>query len=170
MLQHLSAISGETNSLNQMLYLECKTFLPDHNLNYTDKVSMASGIEVRVPLLDVDLVELCTKIPPQLKQNAMVGKYIFKKAMEPFLPKEVIYRPKSAIAAPLRTWLLHDLKELVQDTLSTEKINRRGWFSPKAVHQLIKDNEANKVDAAYTIWAMVSLEIWASLFIDNKYE
>src|SRR3989339_402967 len=166
MLQHLSAIPGEKNRLNQMLYLESKTFLPDHNLNYTDKVSMASGIEVRVPLLDIELVELCTRIPPQFKQNAMVGKYIFKKAMEPYLPHGVIYRPKGAIAAPLRTWLAHDLKELVHDTLSAERINKRGWFNQKAVQRLIEDNEANRVDAAYTIWALVSLEIWASLFLD----
>ena len=168
MYNHLAAIQGEKDSLNRMLYLECKTFLPDHNLNYTDKMSMAFGIEVRVPLLDIDLVNLCTRIPPYFKQNAMTGKYIFKKSMEPFLPHEVIYRPKGAIAGPLRVWLLNDLREMVHDFLSVERIKRRGWFDYKAIHKLIKDNESMKIDASYPIWALVALEIWASLFLDHS--
>jgi len=169
MHKHLAAIPDEKEPLNRMLYLECKTFLPDHNLNYTDKVSMASGIEVRVPLLDIDLVQLCAKIAPNLKQNGMIGKYIFKKAMEPFLPRELIYRPKSAIPGPLRIWLLNDLREMVHDFLSAERINRRGWFDYNAVQKLIKDNESGKIDASYTIWALVSMEIWANLFLDRSY-
>lgn len=170
MYKHLAAIPDEKEPLNRMLYLECKTFLPDHNLNYTDKVSMASGIEVRVPLLDIDLVQLCTKIAPNLKQNGMVGKYIFKKAMESFLPHELIYRPKAAIPGPLRIWLLNDLREMVHDFLSAQRIKQRGWFDYKAVQKLIKDNESGKIDASYTIWAMVSIEIWASLFLDRYYK
>lgn len=169
MHNHLANIPDVKSSLNRMLYLECKTFLPDHNLNYTDKMGMASGIEVRVPLLDVDLVRLCARMSPKLKQNKLVGKYIFRKAMEPFLPHEVIYRPKSAIPGPLRTWLLNDLREMVNESLSTERIKRRGWFDTKAVQKLIEDNEAMKIDASYPIWAMVSMEIWASLFLDRSY-
>lgn len=169
MYNHLANIPNVKEPLNQMLYLECKTFLPDHNLNYTDKMSMAYGIEVRVPLLDINVVRLCGMIPAYLKQNAMTGKYIFKKAMEPFLPHEVIYRPKAAIPAPLRIWLQNDLKEMVYDILSPERIKRRGWFDHKAVHKLIKDNEHKRIDASHSIWAMVSMEIWASLFLDRSY-
>ena len=166
---HLTNIPNVKNPLNRMLYLECKTFLPDHNLNYTDKMSMAHCIEVRVPLLDTDLVRLCGRISPHLKQNAMTGKYIFKKAMEAFLPHEVIYRPKAAIPGPLRIWLKNDLREMVRDVLSPVRVKRRGWFDHNAVQKLIEDNESAKIDAAYSIWAMVSMEIWASLFLDRSY-
>ncbi|MDP8293124.1 MAG: asparagine synthase (glutamine-hydrolyzing) [Candidatus Orphnella occulta] len=167
MKEHLAAIPDEKNKLNRMLYLDSKTFLPDHNLNYTDKMSMAHGVEVRVPLLDVNLVNLCTRISPHLKQNGLMGKYVFRKSMEPFLPHDVIYRPKGAIPGPLRNWLLSDLKPMVHDMLSEERIKRRGWFNYKAVHKLISDNESMKIDASYPIWAMVSMEMWANLFLDR---
>jgi asparagine synthase (glutamine-hydrolysing) len=169
MQNHLANIPDVKSSLNRMLYLECKTFLPDHNLNYTDKMGMAFGVEVRVPLLDIDLVRLSARISPKLKQNRLISKYIFRKAMEPFLPRDVIYRPKSAIPGPLRVWLLNDLREMVHDRLSPERIAMRGWFNPKAVQKLIEDNEAMKIDASYPIWAMVSMEIWARLFLDRSY-
>lgn len=169
MNNHLVNIPTVKDPLNRMLYLECKTFLPDHNLNYTDKMGMASGVEIRVPLLDIDLVRLCTKISPHLKQNGITGKYIFKKAMEPFLPHEVIYRPKAAIPSPLRIWLQNDLREMVRDILSPARLKRRGWFDHKVVLKLIEDNESSKIDASYSIWAMVSMEIWASLFLDRSY-
>jgi asparagine synthase (glutamine-hydrolysing) len=167
--KHLAKIPNIKNRLNRMLYLECKTFLPDHNLNYTDKTGMASGVEIRVPLLDIDLVRLSTRIHPNLKQHARLGKYIFKKAMEPYLPREVIYRPKSAIPSPVRTWLLGDLKEMVYDILSPHNNKKRGWFKPQAVQKLLTDNEKMKIDASYSIWAMVCMEIWARLFLDRCY-
>lgn len=169
MEKHLAKIPNIKEPLNRMLYLECKTFLPDHNLNYTDKMGMASGVEIRVPLLDIDLVRLSTRIQPNLKQHSRLGKYIFKKAMESYLPREVIYRPKSAIPSPVRTWLLGELKEKVADILSPKNIIKRGWFNPKAVQKLLKENEEMKVDASYSIWAMVCMEIWAELFLDRSY-
>jgi asparagine synthase (glutamine-hydrolysing) len=169
MRNHLANIPGVKNPLNQMLYLECKTFLPDHNLNYTDKMGMASGVEIRVPLLDIDLVRLSTRISPNLKQHARLGKYILKKAMEPYLPHEIIYRPKAAIPSPVRTWLLGDLKEFVHDILSPHNIRQRGWFNPNTVQKLLEDNESMKIDASYSIWAILSMEIWARLFLDRSY-
>lgn len=167
MSSHLENVLDVRNPLDRMLYLEGKTFLPDHNLNYTDKMGMAFGVEVRVPLLDIDLIGLCTKISPKLKQNKMVGKYIFRKAMEPFLPREIIQKPKGAIPSPLRKWLLSDLRDMVHDMLSKERIKRRNWFDYKNVQKLIEDNESMKVDATYSIWSMVSMEIWADMFLDH---
>ena len=93
------------------------TSCADHNLNYTDRAGMAAGVEIRVPLLDLDLVRFATRVPARLKQRGRVGKAIFKQAMEPYLPHEVIYRPKSGFGAPLRRWLRHELRATVADTL-----------------------------------------------------
>src|SRR5262249_21201594 len=107
--QSLDRIPSEPDVLNRMLYLELKHFLPDHNLNYTDKMSMAQGIEVRVPFLDLDLVQLGVRLPPQAKRHGLHPKALLKRAMAPLLPSETLRRPKTGFGAPLRHWLRHDL-------------------------------------------------------------
>ncbi|MDP6719831.1 MAG: asparagine synthase C-terminal domain-containing protein, partial [Pirellulaceae bacterium] len=101
----IGRIPNESNRLNRMLYLETKHFLPDHNLNYVDKMSMAHGVEVRVPLLDLDLVNYVTSLPPHEKQRGTQGKWIFKKAVAPLLPNAVLRRSKTGFGAPLRRWI-----------------------------------------------------------------
>ena len=165
--QTLSRISEEKNPLNRMLYLEAKHFLADHNLNYTDKMGMAAGVEVRVPLLDRELVNFATRIPPYLKQRGRVGKYIFKRAMEPYLPHEVIYRPKSGFGVPLRQWLHGDLRELVLEMLSGRSLKNRGLVDPKSVKKLIDDDYSGKIDASYTIFSLMCIEWWQRIFLDK---
>jgi asparagine synthase (glutamine-hydrolysing) len=168
LLDSLTRIAAEKNSLNRMLYLEGKHFLADHNLNYTDKLSMAAGIEVRVPLLDPDLIQFAAQIPAKFKQKGNTGKAIFKKAMEPYLPKSIIYRPKSGFGAPLRRWLHNELQEYVHDTLSEASLKRRGIFDPKAVTQLLHWDKQGRVDASYTIFSLLCIEIWAKIFVDTR--
>jgi asparagine synthase (glutamine-hydrolysing) len=153
--------------LQRMLALEQRFFLADHNLLYTDKMSMAVGVEVRVPFLDNDLVRLANSLPPGLKQRGAEGKWVLKKAMEPYLPHNVIYRPKTGFGAPLRHWLRHELREWVGDMLSAETLRRRGLFNPRAVAALITDDQAGRVDAAYTILGLVCIEIWCREFMDK---
>lgn len=167
LLQSLEEIPREKEALNQMLYLEARHFLADHNLNYTDKTSMKSGVEVRVPLLDINLVEFAAKIPTQMKQNGRLGKAIFKKAMEPYLPKDIIYREKTSFGAPLRKWIQKDLKEMLDDLLSEKSLSTRGLFDFENVNNLIKLNNQRKVDGAYTIFSLVCIELWCRIFIDR---
>lgn len=154
--------------LQRMLALEQRYFLADHNLLYTDKMSMAAGVEVRVPFLDNDLVRLANALPPEIKQRGAEGKWLLKKAMEPYLPLEVIYRPKTGFGAPLRHWLRHELREWVGDMLSAGTLRRRGLFDPKAVAALVADDRAGRVDAAYTIFGLVCIEIWCRRFIGGS--
>ena len=166
MQDFLEPIIADTPSLDQMLALEQRFFLADHNLIYTDKMSMAVGVEVRTPFLDLDLVEFSAKIPNRLKQKGSIGKWVFKKAMEPYLPKDIIYRPKTGFGAPLRTWIKNDLREMLKDLLSSDSINKRGLFSAKAVQQLIVDNDNGKIDASYTLFSLLCIEIWCRAYID----
>ena len=166
MQDFLEPILTSASSLDQMLALEQRFFLTDHNLNYTDKMSMAAGVETRVPFLDLDLVNFAARIPDKFKQKGGTGKWVLKKAMESYLPKEVIYRPKTGFGAPLRTWIKHDLQELLRDTLSPDSLNKRGLFSSKAVQQLILDNNNNKIDASYTLFSLLCIEIWCRHYID----
>ena len=159
-------LPDNASDLDRMLYLECKYFLADHNLNYTDRMSMAYGVEVRVPLLDPDLVNFAAQLPDNLKQNGKIGKWIFKKAMEGRLPNDVIYRPKTGFGAPLRHWLRGPLRPMVDELLDKASINRRGIFDAKAVAKLIERDLAGQVDAAYTIFALICIELWCRRFLD----
>ena len=165
MLNFLNDIPPNVSKLDQMLALEQQFFLADHNLLYTDKMSMAAGVEVRVPFLDKELVEFAYNIPNQFKQKGIHGKWVLKKALEGYLPHDVIYRPKSGFGAPIRGWIQNELREIIGDLLSVESIRNRGLFNPKAVQQLIRDNNKGKIDASYTLLSLLCIEIWCRNFI-----
>jgi asparagine synthase (glutamine-hydrolysing) len=168
MLAFLAELPKSTSPLERMLALEQRFFLADHNLTYTDKMSMAVGVEVRVPFLDLDLVEFAARIPSRYKQCGKEGKWVLKKAMEPFLPHDVIYRPKSGFGAPLRRWLRVELRDWLADVLSPERLHSRGLFVPQAVQRLIAANDEGKLDASYTLLSLACIEIWCKFFIDHK--
>ncbi|MBK1621595.1 asparagine synthase (glutamine-hydrolyzing) [Lamprobacter modestohalophilus] len=167
MLEFLRELPPETSRLERMLALEQRFFLADHNLLYTDKMSMAVGVEVRVPFLDLELVEFAARIPARFKQRGSEGKWVLKKAMEPYLPREVIYRPKTGFGAPLRRWMRHELRELLGDLLSEASMRSRGLFDPAAVQRLIADNDAGRVDASYTLLSLLCIEIWCRTYLDT---
>lgn len=165
LISSLARIPEESDALNRMLYLEARHFLSDHNLNYTDKMSMAVGVEVRVPLLDMDLIHYAIKIPPYMKQTARMGKAIFKRAMQPYLPYQVIYRPKAGFGAPVRQWMHKELRPMVDDLLAPSTVAARGLFSPQAINNLRQWDEAGRVDASYTLFSLLCIELWCQQFI-----
>ena len=164
----LSDVPPDKSALEKMLTIEQRFFLTDHNLLYTDKMSMAAGVEVRVPFLDLDLVEFAATLPDCYKHRGREGKWILKKAMEPYLPNEIIYRPKTGFGAPLRRWMIHELSDLVGDLLSPESIKQRGLFNSCEVQKLINLNKDGKVDASYTLLSLLCIEIWFRKFSNNS--
>ena len=168
MLEFLADLPSNTSRLERLLALEQRFFLTDHNLTYTDKMSMAVGVEVRVPFLDLELVEFAARIPARFKQRGSCGKWVLKKAMEPYLPRDVIYRPKSGFGAPLRSWMRNELRDLLGDVLSPVNLRSRGLFQPNAVHQLIAANDCGRVDATYTLFSLLCIELWCLHFIDDN--
>ncbi len=157
---------GEISALERMLYIESKYFLADLNLNYTDKMSMAAGVEVRVPLIDTSMIEVASRIPSYMKQHGSTGKWIFKKAMESCLPHDIIYRPKSGFGLPIRSWLRNELKPLLHDVLSESSLKNRGLFNSVEISKLIKMNQTGKVDATYTLLSLICIELWCRKFCD----
>lgn len=153
--------------LNQLLYLEAKHFLADHNLNYTDKMAMAAGVEVRVPFLDQKLAAFAASLPIRMKQRGRQGKWLLKEAMKAHLPKTIIHRPKTGFGVPLRSWLQSDLKPMMQTLLNEESLKKRGIFNPKAVSQLINQNAQQKIDATYPILSLMCIELWCQTFLDH---
>jgi asparagine synthase (glutamine-hydrolysing) len=166
MLKFLKELPANTSKLDKMLALEQQFFLADHNLIYTDRMSMAVGVEVRVPFLDKELVEFAYNIPDHFKQNGSEGKWILKKALEGYLPNDIIYRSKTGFGAPLRGWMRNELRELLGDILSFDSIKNRGLFDPKSVWKLIADNDEGKIDAGYTLFSLLCIEIWCRNYIN----
>jgi asparagine synthase (glutamine-hydrolysing) len=152
--------------LNQLLYVDFKTFMPALNLDTTDKTSMAANLEVRVPFLNVELVELVARMPPELKIKGFERKYILKRAAESLLPKAVIYRKKAGFSAPVRSWLRSALKPMINDLLSEEAIKRRGLFDPKEVHRIIAANDSGREDFNHQVFQLLTFELWQQRFLD----
>jgi asparagine synthase (glutamine-hydrolysing) len=169
--ERFQAIEG-ADFLNQMLYLDTKIFMPSLNLNYNDKMSMASSVEVRVPFLDRELAQFVAwNVPPRLKLKGFFRptmKYIFRRAMKHILPDEVLQHPKAGFAAPIDYWLAHELCEMVDDLLSESRIRERGLFRPEAVRAYVNEHRQGMQDWSTQIWQFLILEIWMQTFLDGR--
>ncbi|HLB87850.1 MAG TPA: asparagine synthase (glutamine-hydrolyzing) [Terriglobales bacterium] len=161
----------ESDFLNQMLYLDTKIFMPTLNLTYNDKMSMASSVEVRVPFLDREFAEFVAwNVPPNLKLKGFfrpTAKYIFRKAMQDILPREVLQQPKAGFAAPVDYWLAHDLKEMVDDLLSESRVRQRGLFLPEGVRAFVDEHRRGAQDWSMQMWQFLTLELWMQTFLDG---
>jgi asparagine synthase (glutamine-hydrolysing) len=153
--------------LNQLLYVDLKTFLPCLNLMTTDKTSMAANLEVRVPFLNQEMLELTARMPTRLKLRGLKRKYILKRAAEKLLPREVVWRKKAGFGAPIRSWLRGPLQPMVNDLLSAETIKRRGLFRPEEVKRVIEANLSGREDYNLQVFQLLTLELWQRAFIDG---
>jgi len=153
--------------LNQLLYVDLKTFLPCLNLMTTDKTSMAANLEVRVPFLNQEMLDLTARMPPDLKLRGLKRKYILKRAAEKLFPREVVWRKKAGFGAPIRSWLRGPLRPLVDDLLSEETVNRRGLFRPPEVRRIVEANLSGREDYNLQVFQLLTLELWQRAFIDG---
>ena len=156
----------DNSPINRLLYVDFKTFMPALNLDTTDKTSMAANLEVRVPFLNKEMVELSTRIPSSLKIKGLKRKYVLKKAAESLLPKEIVWRKKAGFSAPVRAWLRGPLRPMVDDLLSEKKLHERGLFDPKAVRNIINANLSGREDLNLQVFQLLTLELWMQGFLD----
>ena len=155
-----------SDNLQSLMNLDLMTFLPYLNLMYTDKMSSAVAVEVRVPYLDHWLIEKAAKIPGHFKINAKKRKYIFKKVAEKYLPHKLVWRKKAGFGAPIGAWLKGRAKEMMLDLLSEETIKKRGYFNFSFVSSLIEDHLKEKEYNANQLWQLMAFEIWHRIFLD----
>lgn len=151
--------------LNRLLYVDLKTFLPCLNLMTTDKTSMAANLEVRVPFLNREMIEMAARMPPRLKLRGLKRKYVLKRALESVLPKDVVWRKKAGFGAPIRSWLRGALRPMIGDLLSEETVKRRGIFRPKEVQRIVDANISGREDYNLHVFQLLGLELWHQTFI-----
>src|SRR5260370_24158599 len=154
--------------LNQLLYVDLKTFLPCLNLMTTDKTSMAANLEVRVPFLNQEMLALTARMPTRLKLRGLKRKYILKRAAEKLLPREVVWRKKAGFGAPIRSWLRGPLRPMVDDLLSEETVRRRGLFRPEEVRRIIDANLSGSEDYNLHVFQLLTFELWQRAFVDRS--
>jgi asparagine synthase (glutamine-hydrolysing) len=151
-----AAPTAEPLSLAQ--YLDLKTYLPGDILTKVDRASMAHSLEVRVPLLDHHLVEWISALPAALKRHGAEGKYLLKKAMEPRLPHDILYRPKQGFAVPLAAWFRGPLRERLQRAIASKVLADAGVFDRRRLERLFAEHDRGQRDWSTPLWSILMFE------------
>jgi asparagine synthase (glutamine-hydrolysing) len=154
--------------ISRMMGLDVKSWLPDDLLIKADKMTMAASLELRVPFLDHRIVELGARIPPRLKVRGFTTKYILKKAMEPYLPRDILHRPKMGFPTPLARMFKGKLAEYVADVLGSASCLGRGYFRPEEVERRVDEHLSGARDHHRVLWQLLVLEEWHRRFIDGS--
>jgi asparagine synthase (glutamine-hydrolysing) len=155
------------NTLDAMLYIDSKTWLPDDLLIKADKMTMANSIELRVPLLDHKVLEFAASLPSKFKLNRLTTKFILKKALSQKVPAEIRNRKKTGFPVPYESWLRTDLKDLVWDVLMDSRTINRGYFGRAAIEKLLRAN-SNGSNCSKDIFSLLTLELWQRTFVENE--
>ena len=154
------------DALAQIQYLDLKTYLVGDINTKVDRASMAHSLEVREPLMDHELVEWLATLPSTLKIKGQEGKYIFKKAMEPHLPRDVLYRPKMGFSVPLARWFRGPLRQRVRDAVLGERLQSTGWFNQNYLRHLVEAHQSGASDYSAALWTLLMFEAFLRQVVD----
>jgi asparagine synthase (glutamine-hydrolysing) len=160
--------SHDSDLIGQLLTVNIKSYLPGDLLVKTDRMTMANSLEARCPFLDHQLLEFSCTIPSELKLKRMTTKYILKRALRDIVPQEIIDRKKHGFGVPVGRWFRTSLNTYLRDTLLSPEALARGYFHGSAVRRLIGEHESGKRDHGHRLWALLSLEVWHRVFIDQE--
>jgi len=159
------AKADATSPLDRMLYQDLKIWLPDNLLMKADKMTMATGLELRVPFLDHRLVEFAFTLPQTLKIRHGQGKYLLRRAMARVLPDTILRRPKKGFPVPTEFWLRAELRDLVRDTLLCSGSACRQYFNNPVLEKIIAENEARVAGRHQDVWTLLVFEFWHRIFV-----
>ena len=147
-------------TVGEMLYLDFRLYLEDDLLVKVDRASMACSLELRTPFLDHRLIEFAEGLPTNLKVRGFKLKYILKKAVERWLPKEIVYRQKRGFSVPIASWMRNELRPLLDETLNEKKLRRQGMFNVAFVRRLMNEHWAGAADHRKTLWTLFNFQLW----------
>jgi asparagine synthase (glutamine-hydrolysing) len=159
--------SNSDSPLDRVYSTDCKVYLPDDILALTDRVSMMHSLEVRVPFCDHILVELCATIPYKLKMKGMKQKYLLKKAMAPFLPREVLEHRKQGFVGPMGMWIKNELKEYICDTVIGSS-PKDGLFNQRTIARILDEHFGGKQLNTALIWAVFIFKVWHRVYMEGE--
>ncbi len=160
--------SGTEDLLEQLLYVDINSYLPEDLLVKMDIATMANSLEARVPFLDHKFMELVAGIPSHLKIKGSMTKFILKKAFSDLLPETILKRKKMGFGVPVSRWFKKELKEYVYEILMDSRTLNRGYFRREGIERLLDEHIASRYDHSAKIWALLILEIWFRVFMDKE--
>ena len=155
--RHMQA-AGTDDVLAQAQYADIKTWLPGDILTKVDRASMANSLEVRCPMLDYRFAQWSAGIGPDQKLHGGMGKYLLKKACEPYVPDDILYRPKQGFSIPLAAWFRGPLRQKLRDTVGGPILADSGYFNPGALTQLVDEHQSGRHDHSPSLWLLLMLE------------
>ncbi len=158
----------EKEGLTDKIFLaSLDTRLLNDYLVKVDRASMKSSLEVRSPFLDKNLAELAFKLPNEYKINNGEAKYVLKTLAQKHVDQDIFNRKKQGFGIPVKHWLKHELKNLVNEHLSSDQIKKRGFFNPEYVSRILKEHNSNVVNHTHKIWSLLWLELWCKNFLKH---
>jgi len=166
-LRRLQEEVAEFDPMTQMIYVDTRANLPDDLLMVGDKTSMANSLEARVPFLDYRLVEFAESLPPRFKLRGLQRKYLHKRAMEKWLPREVVYRKKKGFANPVDSWLRQQMQRFVADCLLNPHAAVHRYFDQEYIREIVADHQAGRQNYLRHIYLLISFELWHQKFISS---
>ena len=164
-LRSLFAREGPS-TVDRAIRSDLQSFLPWNVLEYGDKMSMAHGLELRLPLLDADLVSLMARLPASEKINGSESKRVLRKVVANRLPPDVLARPKVGFNPPMGMWIDKQLTLLMDDYLGDRQVKMRGYFNPEAIRELRSLHARRRRDCSLHLWALLVLEEWHRAYVD----
>ncbi|MFO1292811.1 MAG: XrtA/PEP-CTERM system amidotransferase [Rubrivivax sp.] len=162
-----AARAGTDDALSLVQYLDLKTYLVGDINTKVDRASMAHSLEVREPLMDHKLVEWLATLPASMKVRGQEGKYLLKKAMEPLLPADVLYRPKMGFSVPLARWFRGPLAQRVRDAVLGERLADTGWFNRPYLEHLVQAHQSGASDYSAPLWTLLMFEAFLRNVVDG---
>jgi len=167
LFRQIASSSRSEDAIENLLYLDSKTYLPSDILTKVDRMSMASSLEARSPLLDHELIEYVTRIPSSMKIKGSDTKHIFKRAISGFVPRDILYREKQGFGVPIGDWINLQLKDRIHGDLSDRRSLERGYFDQKYVSLLLDEHRRERRDHSHALWTLWVLELWHRRYIDG---
>ena len=146
--------------LSRLMRVDQRTYLPDAMLTKVDRASMANSLEIRVPLLDHRVVEYTSKLPDSLKYRNGSSKYLLKKLLARYVPTGLFERPKMGFGVPIDRWFRGELKNLLLDYLSTERLRKEGLFDHTLIERKINEHLSSHANHQHRLWSPLMWEMW----------
>jgi asparagine synthase (glutamine-hydrolysing) len=146
--------------LNRSLYVDTQSYLADNCLVKVDRMSMANSLEVRVPLLDKDLVTMAFDVPPNLKIRGAETKWLLKRIASRHLPRECVYRRKEGFSIPMKHWLGTLFRPILEEYLNPSRLRRDGIFEVPMIERLKHEHLAGSANHSHILWSLIVFHAW----------
>jgi len=158
---------GEPRFNERVFRADVATYLPSNQLHYSDRMSMAHGLELRVPFCDHELLELSAAIPFEWKTRGVRTKALLRNALSDLLPRWVLRSKKVGLNPPVGIWLKGPLRPVVRDVFSADRVRARGTFRPEAIEALLAEHDSGRRDCSMEIWMLLVFEVWQRVYLDG---